>query len=157
MATRLDALHNKQLEFPNAEPSGGQPLREPWWVERGYESADAFWEALGADFAKDPLAAAIAGVSVSPAGESPDPESEIPEVGVPGLAELSTAVLERELSSRRGFRQVGIKLRPDDYDALAAVAREHGIAPTTLARILTARGARELAGRTASPRNESGA
>ena len=141
--------HSAQ-ESSERGPKGEEPESSevPWWTRQGYESEEHFWECLREDYAKDPLAAAVAGISVSP-------ETAIPDVGVPELSEIPSAALERELSVRRGFRQVGIKLRPDDYDALASAAKAHGIAPTTLARILTARGARELADR-GSPTPRSG-
>jgi len=41
-------------------------------------------------------------------------------------------------------RQVGIKLRPADYEALASAAFLYGVRPTTMARMLVNRGARAV-------------
>ena len=136
---------HEQLEFELEDSTSS----DDYWTSQGYESEEEFWADLKRQYADDPLAASILGISVD--------AEEVPDVGVPELSEISSPALERELSIRRGFRQVGIKLRPDDYDALAIAAEMHGITPTTLARILTARGARELAERGPTPRSASGA
>jgi len=136
---------DEQLEFELEDST----VSGDYWSAQGYESEEDFWAELKRQYADDPLAASVLGISI-------DAEA-VPDVGVPELSEIPSPALERELSVRRGFRQVGIKLRPDDYDALATAAEMYGITPTTLARILTARGARELAERGPTPRSASGA
>jgi hypothetical protein len=45
---------------------------------------------------------------------------------------------------RTPVRQVGIKLRPADYEALASAAFLYGVRPSTMARLLVTRGARAV-------------
>jgi len=45
---------------------------------------------------------------------------------------------------RAPVRQVGIKLRPADYEALASAAFLYGVRPSTMARLLVNRGARAV-------------
>ena len=45
---------------------------------------------------------------------------------------------------RKPVRQVGIKLRPADYEALVRAAGLYGARPTTLARLLVNRGVRAV-------------
>lgn len=103
----------------------GKPRRDEFWLRLGFESFEEYLAGLERE-------------------QSRWQRGRIPDVGTPSLAEVSREALESELTRRRGYRQVGIKLRPDDYEALRRAARAHGVAPSTLARVLTARGARAL-------------
>jgi hypothetical protein len=69
---------------------------------------------------------------------------EVPEVPPP---EFSIGSIDSELPARRRSRQVGMRLTPGDYEALAEAAGHHGVAPSTLARILVVAGARALLSR----------
>jgi hypothetical protein len=109
---------------------------------------DEFWRRLGFESFEEYL-------SGLERAQSRWQQKGISDVGAPSLADVSREELEAELATRRGYRQVGVKLRPADYVALREAARAHGVAPSTLARVLTVRGARALLRR--SPRNESGA
>ncbi|HSJ17031.1 MAG TPA: hypothetical protein VK920_02945 [Solirubrobacterales bacterium] len=64
----------------------------------------------------------------------------VPAASMPGddIADIA------RVGRRKPVRQVGIKLRPDDYDALARAARLYGARPTTLARLLVNRGVRAV-------------
>lgn len=117
---------DEQLELGSMDPRDDEE-EKAYWTRLGFSSAEAFWAQAS---------------RVQP--ESMFAPTELPNTPVPGLAEISRERLERELAERRSYRQVGIKLRPADFDVLADAARAHGVAPTTLARILTVRGAKSL-------------
>jgi len=53
-----------------------------------------------------------------------------------GLPPRKRARAPAASSAKGEYRQVGVKLDPDDYERLAAAAKEHGVSATTLARIL---------------------
>jgi hypothetical protein len=64
----------------------------------------------------------------------------VPAASMPGddIADIP------RVGRRKPVHQVRIKLRPDDYDALARAARLYGARPTTLARLLVNRGVRAV-------------
>lgn len=148
-----ERLSEERLEPEPVEPEPVEP-EQLELEERAPSSGDKFWLRLGFPTHEAWIAYLEELNSVDISGRR-----EIPDIGVPSLAEVSRGVLERELAERRGYRQVGIKLRPVDYDKLTQAADAHGVAPSTLARILTARGARALAGGEPNPppRNQSAA
>jgi hypothetical protein len=85
----------------------GKPRRDEFWLRLGFESFEEYLAGLERE-------------------QSRWQRGRIPDVGTPSLAEVSREALESELTRRRGYRQVGIKLRPDDYEALRRAARAHG-------------------------------
>ena len=100
----------------------------PWWVGFGFSSHSEFIEALKED--QERIGAKWRRRRAHP---------EVPAASLPG-GEIADIPRPR----RKPLRQVGIKLRPDDYDALARAARFYGARPTTLARLLVNRGVRAV-------------
>ena len=101
---------------------------DPYWRRLGFSSSREFLDGLEAHQSKldqwfqrfrsgDPPAASV-------------PGDEIGELGV--------------VTRRAPVRQVGIKLRPADYAALANAAFLYGVRPSTMARLLVNRGVRAV-------------
>jgi hypothetical protein len=116
----------------NISDEGSQ---DKFWARHGFETLADYIEYMERSWDDVPWAQ-----------ETPD----VGDVQPPSLPPESAADVRSELDSRRRSKQVGMRLTPDDYDVLADAARVHGVAPSTLARILTVAGARALLSRTRS-------
>jgi hypothetical protein len=99
--------------------------REGWWTRAGYASLKEWLDENERlqNGGRVPLDLRNAEREVL--GLEPIPESEVRPV-----------VAEQR---RSGVRQVGLKLAQCNYEALAAAANPHGVAPTTMARLLLKR------------------
>jgi hypothetical protein len=104
----------------------------------GHSYKDKFWERLGFE-------SFTAYMEYLEYWQNKDAPKQVRDLGAPSLSTISREALDQELTRRRGYRQIGVKLKPGDYESLRDAARAHGIASSTLARMLTARGARILA------------
>jgi hypothetical protein len=111
----------------------GQGSEDGFWRRHGFESYRDYIEHMERSWDK-----------VSWARQP----RKVPDVPPPALA--GGDEVASELASRRRSRQVGMRLTPDDYELLAEAAKLHGVAPSTLARILTVAGARALVNPTRS-------
>jgi hypothetical protein len=112
----------------SAEPSdeGQETEQDLYWRRLGFGSHQEFLDGLERNQAKlDQWFPSARRRSDPPAASVPG--REIGEVGV---------------VKRAPVRQVGIKLRPADYEALASAALLYGLRPTTMARLLVNRGVR---------------
>lgn len=58
------------------------------------------------------------------------------ERGYPPLEPVAGA---KARARERGVQQVNLKLAPTDFESLADLAHQHGVAPTTMARIIVIR------------------
>jgi hypothetical protein len=124
---------------PSAGSAGVEPDeggrkggRKPYWA--GYESPEAFFDHIEAERAK-----------IHRYMEPRPRRRHIPAPDFPGDDEIAGS--EAFAGSRAAVRQVGVKLRPVDYDLLAKAAGLCGVAPSTLARILVRRGAQAIVNR----------
>jgi hypothetical protein len=116
--------------------------------EMGHESEDKFWLRHGfATFGEYIEHIERSWDKVSWAQEGP---GNVPAVSTPAFSTESSDRVESELGSQRRNRQVGMRLTPGDFELLAEAAKLHGVAPSTLARILTVAGAKALVSRTRS-------
>jgi hypothetical protein len=119
-----------------------------WLIEiasqLGNDTKDKFWLRLGFESYRDYIE------HMERSWDWAQPPKEVPEVPPPAFGSESDGRVASELASRRRSRQVGMRLTPDDYELLAEAAERHGVAPSTLARILTVAGARALVSRTRS-------
>jgi hypothetical protein len=113
----------------------GKDTKDKFWLRLGFESYRDYIEHMERSWDKVSWA---------------QPVKKVPEVPPPAFASESDDRVASELASRRRSRQVGMRLTPDDYELLAEAAKIHGVAPSTLARILTVAGARALVNRTRS-------
>jgi hypothetical protein len=86
--------------------------------------------------------------------EPPPRRRAVPAPDFPDGDEIagSGALARRQVA----VRQVGVKLRPVDYDLLTEAARLYGVAPSTLARMLVRRGAQAIIDRERPDENRSG-
>jgi hypothetical protein len=106
--------------------------RKPYWA--GFESAEAYFDHILAERAK-----------VQRYLEPRPRRGQVPAPDFPGGDEI---VGSGELARRQAaVRQVGVKLKPVDYDLLAQAAELYGVAPSTLARMLVRRGAQAIIAR----------
>lgn len=115
---------------------GGDPTDTPEGPRRG----DAYWRSLGFSSQREfneALERDQRRIGEKWRGRRGAPA--VPTAPMPGdeIADVPRA-------RRKPLRQVGIKLRPDDYEALARAARLYGARPTTLARLLVNRGVRAV-------------
>ena len=113
------------------EPEAG----EPYWA--GFDSPEAFFDHIEAERAKVQF------------------HLEPRKRRIPALDPLGRPQRGRATSPRkeaRVVRQVGVKLTPGDYDMLVQAAELHGVAPSTLARMLVRRGAQAILDRDARER-----
>jgi hypothetical protein len=108
----------------SAEP----PDEAPFWRRLGFDSHRHYLEWLEDDQDRLDRKFWPWKYREPPAGSLPG--DEIRDVGV--------------VRRRQPVRQVGIKLRPADYEALASAAFLYGVRPTTMARMLVNRGARAV-------------
>jgi hypothetical protein len=106
-----------------------------FWLRHGFTTFEEYIEHMERSWDKVPWA------------QEP---REVPEVSPPEFSTESARGVEAQLAGERRSRQVGIRLAPADYDVLAEAAAQHGVASSTLARILTVAGARALLSRTRS-------
>jgi hypothetical protein len=114
----------------SAEEAEGE--RKPYWA--GFESPEAYFDHIVAERAK-----------VQRYLEPPPRRRQIPTPDFPGGDEIAgSGGLARRQAA---VRQVGVKLRPVDYDLLAQAAELYGVAPSTLARMLVRRGAQAIIAR----------
>jgi hypothetical protein len=113
----------------------GHGSKDKFWLRHGFATFGEYIEHLERSWDTVPWAQRSPGV---------------PEVAPPELSTQSADRVEEELASRRRSRQVGMRLSPSDYELLADAARQHGVAPSTLARILTVAGTKALVSRTRS-------
>jgi hypothetical protein len=105
--------------------------RKPYWA--GFESPEAYFDHILAERAK------VQRYLEPPRGR------QIPAPDFPGGDEIAgSGPLTRRQAA---VRQVGMKLRPVDYDLLAQAAELYGVAPSTLARMLVRRGAQAIIAR----------
>jgi hypothetical protein len=114
------------------QPKDGNGERSPYWA--GFESPEAFFDHIEAERAK------VQGYL--------DPRRrlrQIPTPDFPGDDEIAGPW--RLARQQAAVRQVGVKLRPVDYDLLAQAAELCGVAPSTLARMLVRRGAQAIVDR----------
>jgi hypothetical protein len=113
-----------------AEEAEGE--RKPYWA--GFESPEAYFDHILAERAK-----------VQRYLEPQPRRRQIPTPDFPGGDEIAgSGGLARRQAA---VRQVGVKLRPVDYDLLAQAAELYGVAPSTLARMLVRRGAQAIIAR----------
>jgi hypothetical protein len=121
---------DRKLWCPALFGGSAEPHDEdPFWRRLGFSSHQEFLDDLETHQAKldkwfpstrrrsDPSPASV-------------PGDEIAEIGA--------------VRRRAPVRQVGIKLRPADYEALASAAFLYGVRPSTMARLLVNRGARAV-------------
>jgi hypothetical protein len=115
-------------ERSDQEGSSTEVSEGSYWRGLGFSSFEEFLEGLEADQTRlnelywgrrrrDPPPASL-------------PGGEIGDVG--------------KVRRRKPVRQVGIKLRPADYEALASAAFLYGVRPSTMARLLVNRGVRAV-------------
>jgi hypothetical protein len=104
------------------EENGDRP--DESWRRLGFESFDDFIQHIGEERRRVQ-------------GGFLEPPPRIPATYLPG-AEVGDV---GDIRRRRGAtRQVGIKLRREDYEMLAQAAAMYDVAPSTLARMLVRRG-----------------
>jgi hypothetical protein len=115
---------------PDDRPSGaGEPDDwAPWWRKLGFGSQQEYLDGLEEHQAQFDR--------WFPSRTGRDP----PAAALPG-AEIADLPPRRR---RAPVRQVGIKLRPVDYESLARAAFLYGVRPSTLARMLVNRGVRAV-------------
>ena len=118
----------KDDDQPEEEAEGE---RKPYWA--GFKSPEAYFDHILAERAK------VQRYLEPPRGR------QIPAPDFPGGDEIAGS---GGLATRQAaVRQVGVKLRPVDYDLLAQAAELYGVAPSTLARMLVRRGAQAIIAR----------
>jgi hypothetical protein len=138
----MDSAPDEQQE-PDEQPKSwlaervsklsGEGSRDKFWLRHGFGSLAEYIEHVERSWDDVPWA---------------NPPPKVPKVAPPALAAGAGGAGETE--TRRRSRQVGMRLAPEDYDVLAEAAEAHGVAPSTLARILTVAGAKALVSRTRS-------
>jgi hypothetical protein len=110
----------------------GKPLQLwPLPKREDFASEDDFWDYLEAVSRYN---------SNLPPKPRPVPTAKV--TGTTPAASVSEGPPRGGLSSDRGPRKMGIRLTPDDHALLVQLAAEHAITPSTMARILVAKGVR---------------
>ena len=122
----------EEEEGSDESDQDGSGERSPYWA--GYESPEAFFDHIEAERAK-----------IQDHWEAPPRRRNIPTPDFPRGAEIAGS--EGPAPRQVAVRQVGVKLRPVDYDLLARAAELCGVAPSTLARMLVRRGSQAIVDR----------
>jgi hypothetical protein len=114
---------------PEEEPEGE---RKPYWA--GFESPEAYFDHILAERAK-----------VQRYLDPGPRRRQVPAPDFPGGDEIAGS--GGFAGRQAAVRQVGVKLRPVDYDLLVRAAELYGVPPSTLARMLVRRGAQAIVAR----------